>query len=161
MTAQPLSSSPTPATPAVQGSSSKFGNGNGKHRRRHARFRNGCRLAALRAYTGAKLVIDQGVDPVEAAVMTGSCEVYVRALVAIIKSGDTVLLNEVLSGRVPVMAAAVQVRGLAKLIKMFATVSNKTKAMFGEKVGIDNLFDTAIAPNLGLVPSFGSTRATE
>ena len=93
--------------------------------------------------------------------MTGSCEVYVRALVAIIKSGDTVLLNEVLSGRVPVMAAAVQVRGLAKLIKMFATVSNKTKAMFGEKVGIDHLFDTAIAPNLGIVPNFSSTRAAE
>ena len=161
MTALSASTSPTPVSRGLQGSSSKFGNGNGKHRRRHARFRNGCRLAALRAYTGAKLVIDQGVDPVEAAVMTGSCEVYVRALVAIIKSGDAVLLNEVLSGRVPVMAAAVQVRGLAKLLKMFTAINAETKAAFGAKVGIDNLFDTAIAPNLGLVPSFGSTRATE
>ena len=61
----------------------------------------------------------------------------------------------------PVMAAAVQVRGLAKLLKMFTAINAETKAAFGAKVGIDNLFDTAIAPNLGLVPSFGSTRATE
>ena len=155
--------SPISAAPTVQGLSPKLdsGNGNGKHRRRHARMRNGCRLAALRGYTGAKQVIDQGVDPVEAAAMTGSCPGYVRALVAIIRSGDTTLLNEVLSGRVPVMAAAVQVRGLAKLITIFAAVSNETKAMFGEKVGIDNLFDTAIAPNLGLVPNFDSARAVE
>jgi hypothetical protein len=157
-------SSPTSAPPTVQGLSAKLsnGNGNGKHRRRrHHRMRNGCRLAALRAYTGAKLVIDQGVDPIEAAAMCGSCEGYIRALVAIIKSGDATLLNKVLSGRVPVMAAAAQVRGLATLITTFALVSNKTKAMFGEKVGIDNLFDTAIAPNLGIVPNFSSTRAAE
>jgi hypothetical protein len=160
MSALSASTSPTPVSRGLQGSSSKFSNGNGK-RRRHSRFRNGCRVAALRGYTGAKLVIDQGVDPVEAAVMTGSCEVYVRALVVIIKSGDTTLLNEVLSGRVPVVAAATQVRGLAKLLQMFATVSTKTKAEFGAKVGIDHLFDSAIAPNLGLVPNFDSAKATK
>jgi hypothetical protein len=123
------------------------GGDNGKpHRRRHARFRNGCRLAALRGYAGAKLVLDKGVDPVEAAVMTGSCPGYVCALAAVLKNGDATLLNAVLEGRVPVMAAAAQVRALAKLLTAYMTASATTKVAFGSIVGTDRLFDEVVAP---------------
>jgi hypothetical protein len=123
------------------------GNGKGR-RRRHGRFRNGYRLAALRAYSGAKLVLFEGIDPVEAAVMVGSCPQYVRALVAVVDSHDWSLLDEVLAGRVLVLTAAAQLRGLAKLVKAFATASATTRAAFGRAVGPESLYDTAVVPAL-------------
>jgi hypothetical protein len=124
------------------------GNDNGKGRRRHSHFRNGCRLAALRGYTGAKLALEQGISPAGAALMSGSSAAYVRALMAVLESKDATLLNAVLTGRVPVLTAAAQVRALDKLLAAYAVATTETKAAFGRIAGIDNVFDNVVAPTI-------------
>jgi len=54
----------------------------------------------------------------------------------------------VLRGEVPVLVAAAQVEGLARLLTAFAAASAETKVAFAETVGVETLFDTAIAPNI-------------
>jgi hypothetical protein len=122
------------------------GNGHGRHYHRHPRFRGGARLAALRAFSGAQLVITKGVTPVEAADWTGSNSNYVRAMVTIVESKDEVLLDAVLAGEVPVLAAAAQVEGLVKLLKAYAVATGANKIMFTRITGHEVLFDEMIVP---------------
>jgi len=125
---------------------SKLGNGNG-HRHYHPRIRNGCRLAALRVFTGAQLVLkNEDITPVDAADMVGSNAAYIRVMVALIQTGDQTLINKVLAGDLPVLTAGVQVRGLAVLLKAYKTATAETKAAFGRAVTIDDVFDNVIAP---------------
>jgi hypothetical protein len=122
------------------------GNGNGRHR--HPRFRNGCRLAALRAFSGAQLVLNRDVSPADAADWVGSNPAYIRAMVALIRNEDESLINSVLAGELQVLTAAAQVKGLAQLLKAYAMATAETKAAFGRAVGIDDVFDRVVAPAL-------------
>jgi hypothetical protein len=124
------------------------GNGNGRHYHRHPRFRGGHRLAAMRALAGARLVLEQGMSPAEAADWTGSNHNYITAMLTIIASGDSVLLTSVLEGKVPVLTAAAQVEGLAKLLKAYAAATADNKIAFGRTIGTESLFDAVIAPAL-------------
>jgi|SRR6516164_2081673 hypothetical protein len=123
-------------------------NGNGRHYHRHPRFRGGCRLAAMRALSGARLVSEQDMSPAEAADWTGSNHNYIAAMLTIIASNDSVLLTSVLEGKVPVLVAAAQVEGLAKLLKAYAAATAANKVAFGHTVGTESLFDAVIAPAL-------------
>jgi hypothetical protein len=130
---------------------SKHGNGrNGKGRHYHPNphMRDGFRRAARRAYSGAQLVLHKGMSVADAVEWTGSNANYVRAMITIIQSKDKVLLRAVLRGEVPVLVAAARVEGLVRLLTAFATASAETKVAFGETVGVETLFDTAIAPNI-------------
>ena len=128
---------------------SKPGNGrNGQGRHYHPHMRNGFRRAARRAYSAAQLVLKQGMSVADAVEWTGSNANYVRAMITIIQSKDKVLLRAVLRGEVPVLVAAAQVEGLVRLLTAFAAASAETKVAFGETVGVETLFDTAIAPNI-------------
>jgi hypothetical protein len=126
----------------------KNGNGNGRHYHRHPRFRDGARLAAKRALSGARLVLEHGMFPAEAADWTGSNHNYIAAMLTIIASGDSVLLTSVLKGEVLVPVAAAQVKGLVKLLKAYAAATVDNKVAFGRTVGTENLFDVVIAPAL-------------
>ena len=128
---------------------SKPGNGrNGQGRHYHPHMRNGFRRAARRAYSGAQLVLKQGMSVADAVEWTGSNANYIRAMITIIQSKDEVLLRAVLRGEVPVLVAAAQVEGLAKLLKAYAAATAANKVAFGHTVGTESLFDAVIAPAL-------------
>ena len=84
-------------------------NGNGgngaHHHRRRPQFRGGDRLAAMRAFAGSKFVLDCRVSIADASRWTGSNPAYVAALLEVIATNDTVLLEAVLRGHVPVLLA--------------------------------------------------------
>jgi hypothetical protein len=122
------------------------GNGHKARRSHYSHFRDGYRLAAMRAYAAVVFAAEHGIGLDEAALWTGSNPVYARALAVIVKSKDTALLNAVLKGCAPVPAAAASVKGLAKLLAAFADTTPENKAAFGRTVGTDILFDTVLVP---------------
>jgi hypothetical protein len=137
---------PPPSVQDLSKSGNGSRNGNGRHHHYHPRFRNGYRLAARRAYAAARLVLDKGLTAIDAADWCGSNPAYVGAMVTVIKSQDEFLLAAVLAGYVPVLTAAAQVKGLAKLVAAYTTAAAETKAAFGRTIGTENVFDEVIAP---------------
>ena len=107
----------------------------------HPRFRGGARLAALRAFSGAMKVLKEGMSPVMAADWVGSNANYIAAMITIIASGDDVLLDAVLTGKVLVPAAAAKVAGQVKLMKAFKVATTENKVAFRKTIGDDTLFD--------------------
>jgi hypothetical protein len=123
------------------------GHGNGKYHHRHRdRFHDGNRLAALRAYTAARLVIEEGMAVAEASLWSGSSTAYVTALVAVIKTEDAGLLRATLHGRMPVILAGMRAKRLLNLVKAYTAATPATKAAFRDLIGQDRLFDDLIAP---------------
>jgi hypothetical protein len=107
----------------------------------HPRFRGGARLAALRAFSGAEKVLEEGMSPVMAADWVGSNANYIAAMITIIESNDEDLLDRVLTGRVGVLAAAAQVEGFIKLLAAFKAATTENKAAFRKTIGDNTLFD--------------------
>jgi hypothetical protein len=98
----------------------KFKNGNnanGRHHRRRRRRQvlHGRRQAALRAFHAARLVL-QGYAVLYAAMCCGSNKRYVEAMVILVQSENTVLLEQVLTGHVPVLQAAESMKNAAAAI---------------------------------------------
>jgi hypothetical protein len=98
-------------------------------------------LAALRAFSGAMKVLKEGMSPVMAADWVGSNANYIAAMITIIASGDDVLLDAVLTGKVLVPAAAAKVAGQVKLMKAFKVATTENKVAFRKTIGDDTLFD--------------------
>jgi len=122
--------------------------------RRH--FRHGWCTAAARAFTGAELYLNKtALSLAEAAVRCGSNVHYVRAAIALIKDEpDSRSRALVLTGHVPMLAAANQVRRRQKaepvtVEDMVATWRSWTpgqRAKFGRSVGVGEVWDHAIVP---------------
>ena len=117
------------------------------YRRRGRRFRHGQRAAALRAQTGARLYL-QGAVPslVAAAEACGSNPRYVEAAVIVLRSEDTVLLNHVLSGTVPLLEAAKGAKRVANLVAAFRAASPTDCSHVGSIVGVTAVWDSMISP---------------
>jgi hypothetical protein len=124
------------------------GHGNGgngvHHHRRRPQLLNGDRLAAMRAYAGARWVLDDGVSIVDASRWTGSNPAYVAALLEVIATNDVVLLKAVLRGHVPVLIAGEQAKKFNRLLKAYQAATPATKAAFCKLVGQEKLFDELI-----------------
>jgi hypothetical protein len=121
------------------------------HRRcrqpRGRRFRHGHRAAALRAFSAAQLFLRRDVPTLGlAAAACGANPSYVRALVALVKAENETVLNEVLTGRVPVLAAARQVPRLAELVAAYRQASARDRVSFARAIGPTALFDDALVP---------------
>lgn len=120
----------------------------GNHHRRSRRNRH-FRDGVMRAYTAAQLVHDKLLPtPTMAAIACGACPQYVAAVCAILRSGDRELLVRVLSGQVPLLAAARQVKRLTTLVTAYTTADFATRVEFGRKVGTATLWDSSISPLL-------------
>ena len=81
------------------------------HRIRHhyRRLCNGHGTAALRALTGARILLGLSIEAgsqANAAAIVGSNVRYVVAACLVLQSEDTSLLSDVLAGRMPLLAAA-------------------------------------------------------
>jgi hypothetical protein len=117
-----------------------------RHYRKHRRDN-----APARAFAGAKLWMRQPVMPstqAEAARLVGSTPVYVAAAATVIDAATPGLIEDVLHGRVPLLAAAESVRKRAQLLKAWREARPSDLKAFGEIVGVDRIFDDAIAPLL-------------
>jgi hypothetical protein len=123
----------------------KNGNGNGKYHHRHRdRFHNGTKLAAMRALSAARVVINEGMSVAEASLWTGASTAYTTAFVAIFKVEDAALLKAALRGHVPVALAGMRAKRLLNLVKAYTAATAETKKAFRELIGQERLFDDLI-----------------
>ena len=126
-----------------------------RHYRKHRRDN-----APARAFAGARLWMRHPVVPstqAEAARLVGSTPAYVAAAAIVINAATPGLIEDVLRGRVPLLAAAHEVRRRQKAAR--ATVEEMAaswrcwtpgqRANFGRAVGVAEIWDDAIAPALG------------
>jgi hypothetical protein len=129
----------------------KSSNGTTRRCRQSARrhFRNGRRSAAVRAFTAAALVI-QGVTPTIAAAAErcGSCPAYVQAAIALLQSENQGLFTDVIHGRIPLLAAAREVRRLSALVTAYRQASAADRVAFAKTIGPSTLFDSSLVPAL-------------
>jgi hypothetical protein len=126
-------------------------NGYKKKKRRAYRpqVRDGVRGAALRAFTAPQLCKEGRFPTVAAAAMgCGSTRPYVTAAKVILDTENIQVRDEVLMGRLPLLVAAAQLRGLAALVRAYRAIARSDLPMFGKTVGVADLFDYAIAPAL-------------
>jgi hypothetical protein len=122
---------------------------NGHRARRNRHFRNGHRAAAVRALTAAGLVIDGRAPTIGAACeRCGSNPAYVRAGITLIRSENKGLIARVVTGKVPLLAAARQVQQLAELLASYRVATAAVRVGFAKAVGPTVLFDTTLVPAL-------------
>jgi hypothetical protein len=119
------------------------------HRSARRHFDSGKRVAALRAVTAARLYASGSIATVaKAALSCGSNRRYVEAAITLLKSENTTLLNAVVGGQVPLLAAAAQVTRLADLVDAFRKANAGDRVSFAQAVGPTVLFDTSLVPAL-------------
>jgi hypothetical protein len=124
--------------------------GNGRHRRSARRhFQNGQRLAALRAITAAKGYL-AGIFPTiaVAAMSCGSNRIYVDAALVLLKTEDSILLEAVLAGEKPLVAAADEMKVVATLVSALRQATATDLATLGRIVGPGQVFDRVVVPAL-------------
>jgi len=120
-----------------------------KYRLRHRRMRAGQCAAARRALTAAQFYLDHRFPSLAvAALCHSSCVAYVRAAVTLLKSENLVLLERVLRGHIPLLAAAKQVKQVAALVDAYRTAGAADRVMFAKLIGPTTLFDSALVPAL-------------
>jgi hypothetical protein len=84
----------------------------------------------------------------EAARLVGSTSMYVAAAATVINAETPDLINHVLRGHVPLLEAAESVRKRVQLVQAYREADQDDRKALGAAVGVDHLFDEAIAPLL-------------
>ena len=107
-------------------------------RKPRSRFHNGQRQAVRRALTGARIRLGlpvQASSLASAAQLVGSSKQYVEAATWLLQAEDPALLDDVLAGRKPLLAAAAEAHRRADLIAAFRKASAHDKAVFPTSTG--------------------------
>jgi hypothetical protein len=123
-----------------------------KRRRQSTRrqFHRGHRRAALRAVTAAGLYLGGTIPGLYAAAEAcGSNCLYVRAAVVLLRSKNNALLNDVLKGRAPILAAAKQAQRLAKLVAAYREALPEDLVAAARTIGGEAVFDEMVSPAIG------------
>jgi hypothetical protein len=81
----------------------------------------------------------------EAARLVGSTSAYVAAAATVINAAAPGLVEDVLRERISLLEAAESIRKRARLLKAWAEAHPSDLKVFGEIVGVDRIFDEAIA----------------
>jgi len=115
--------------------------------RRH--FRDRERAATRRAITAAGLYRAGSIPSLsKAATACGSNAAYVAAAILLIASENTTVLNRVLAGHVPLLAAAREIKRLAELVAAYRKASAADRVQFARAIGPSALFDNSLVPAL-------------
>jgi hypothetical protein len=107
--------------------------------------------AALRAITGAKLLLGAPVRPktqAEAAELVGSTRPYIAAAAMLLEAEVPALIESILRGDVSLLGAAASVRKRARLVRAYRQADRSDRKALGEVVGVGSVFDDAVAPLL-------------
>jgi hypothetical protein len=112
-------------------------------------MRAGQCAAARRALTAAQLYLDGKVPNLTAAALCcGSCRPYVKAAIVLLRSENSVMLERVRRGHIPLLAAAKQVKQVAALVDAYRSAGAADRVMFAKAIGPTTLFDSALVPAL-------------
>jgi hypothetical protein len=76
-----------------------------------------------------------------AAVCCGSSVPYVKAMATLLKSENAALLNQVLAGDVPVLAAAKRVKRRALLVDAYRRADDVDRIAFMRTCGTENILN--------------------
>ena len=118
-------------------------------RRWHRYFGGKNRAAALRGFMAARVVLGLPIPRTTiaaAAMCCGSNVTYVRAALAVLKTEDPALQQQVLEGCCSLLATAAEVRNRSALIDAYRTASTADRIAFAKAVGADMLFDNVVVP---------------
>jgi iron only hydrogenase large subunit-like protein len=97
--------------------------------------------------TAAGLYLDNLVPSLAvAALCCGSCITYIQAAIILLQSENETMLERALRGRMPLVAAAKQVKQVANLVTAYRTASATDRVAFAKTVGPTALFDSTLAP---------------
>jgi hypothetical protein len=112
--------------------------------RRH--FRHGKRAAVVRAFTAARLYINNAVPTLEAAAEAcGSNVAYVQAALILMRAENASLVHDVLAGRVSILQAAREAQRLANLITAYREAKDPDRIAFVHACGAEAIFDVPVA----------------
>jgi hypothetical protein len=119
------------------------------YRRRGRHFRGGARAAAARAFCAAKLYLGLPIKTGRlnlstASVLTGSNPAYTEAASVILQCRDTKLIDDVLSGRRPILSTAKQLRNRAKLFASYQNATGEDLAALGRAATPHAIFDDCV-----------------
>ena len=99
----------------------------------------------MRAITAAKLYVSGELRTLaKAAEACGSNAKYVKAATVLLKAGDEVLLNRVLAGDEPLLAAANQAKRIADLISAYRSANNADRVAFARICGAEAILDVLV-----------------
>jgi hypothetical protein len=125
------------------------GKPNNRHERRRInhQIRQGRRVAAVRAFTGATLYLNGFVPTLAAAAEAcGSNVPYVRDAIAILQSKDGERLKaRVLKDHVSLLAAARQVKPVADALRLYNKMNPEMRRAFFSAAGSDRVLDDLVA----------------
>jgi hypothetical protein len=115
------------------------------YRRRNRHMRHGVRAAALRAVTAARLYLSGAIPNLfKAAESCGSNGKYVCAAIIVLRSENSVLLDRVLRGHIPLLAAANQVRRVVDLVAAYRAADEKDHIASFRTLGPERVFDEIV-----------------
>jgi hypothetical protein len=104
-------------------------------------------MAALRGVTAAHGYLNgQFSSLATAALHCGSCHAYVQAALILLRSENATILERVLRGQVPLLAAAKQMKRVADLVDAYRTAGAADRVAFAKAIGPTALFDSALVP---------------
>ncbi len=115
-----------------------------RHTKRH-------HAATLRAFAAGRTLLDLplNVTTQAQAVRTfASSTAYVVAATTVLRAGNQRLIDQVLHGHIPLLEAAKLVRKRVKLVQAYRDADAADRIALGKTVGVDRVFDEAIAPSL-------------
>jgi hypothetical protein len=118
-----------------------------RHRSARRHYDHGQRLAVLRALTAASLRLNGAFSSLaQAAAACGSGVVYVKAAVAILRSEDVSIRDQVLTGRLSLLAAASLVEKRSKIVAAYRQATAADRVAFAKTIGPTVLFDNDLVP---------------
>jgi hypothetical protein len=136
------------ARPPFSKAGSNGRNGNGHRHHPHEYMRDGTCRAAVRAFTAASMYRAPGnqCSLADCALMCGSCVAYIRAALVLLEHDDPVLIEQVMRGRINILAAAKEIKAEMKLVAAFRSASPAARAAAGARIGSGVLWDTMVEP---------------
>jgi hypothetical protein len=84
----------------------------------------------------------------QAADLVGSTVNYIVAATVLLQAEDPRLVDQVLTGRVPLLKAAAAVRKRAKFLSAFRQTSPADRAAVAKVIGAATVFDELVSPAL-------------
>jgi hypothetical protein len=110
-------------------------------------IRNGQRAAARRAITAAGFYLRGDFPSIAiAAESCGSCTAYVQAAIVLIRAGNKQAIDSVLTGVLPLLAIANELRPTVKLVEAYRNARPQDLKRAGRMVGPEKLFTTMVEP---------------
>jgi hypothetical protein len=124
----------------------------GPYRKAGRHFRGGRRAAALRAELAARVNLGlpiPKVTEIEAAAQTGSNPKYTASLVAVLRTGDDLLLAKVRSGGIGILEAGEVAKARLQFIAGFRKMKTvEERKAVAQQIGVAELWDNLILPGL-------------